>query len=105
MRDFFMQHLFHLFYDCSGISIDTRTIGEGNLFICLKGERYDANEFASQALVQGAKYVISSDPQACNEELIFYVEDTLQFLQKLAHHHRNQFNIPIIGITGSNGKT
>jgi UDP-N-acetylmuramoyl-tripeptide--D-alanyl-D-alanine ligase len=100
-----MQHLFHLFYDCSGISIDTRTIGEGNLFICLKGERYDANEFAAQALVQGAKYVISSDPQACNEELIFYVEDTLQFLQKLAHHHRNQFNIPIIGITGSNGKT
>jgi UDP-N-acetylmuramoyl-tripeptide--D-alanyl-D-alanine ligase len=100
-----MQHLFHLFYDCSGISIDTRTIGEGNLFICLKGERYDANEFAAQALVQGANYVISSDPQACNEELIFYVEDTLQFLQKLAHHHRNQFNIPIIGITGSNGKT
>lgn len=105
MRDFFMQHLFHLFYDCSGISIDTRTIGEGNLFICLKGERYDANEFAAQALVQGAKYVISSDPLACNEEVIFYVEDTLHFLQELAHHHRNQFNIPIIGITGSNGKT
>jgi UDP-N-acetylmuramoyl-tripeptide--D-alanyl-D-alanine ligase len=100
-----MQHLFHLFYECSGISTDTRTIAPGDLFICLKGDRYDANEFAAQALVQGAKYVISSDLLACNEEVIFYVEDTLQFLQELAHHHRNLFNIPIIGITGSNGKT
>ena len=100
-----MQHLFHLFNECSGISTDTRTITPGDLFICLKGDRYDANEFAEQAIAAGATYVICSDPTRCNETRIFYVEDTLRFLQALARHHRNQFKIPIIGITGSNGKT
>lgn len=100
-----MQHLFKLFYECSGISTDTRTISPGDLFICLKGDRYDANEFAEQAVAQGAKYVISSDPSICNSINILYVNDTLDFLQRLANHHRKQFNIPILGITGSNGKT
>jgi UDP-N-acetylmuramoyl-tripeptide--D-alanyl-D-alanine ligase len=100
-----MQHLFHLFYECSGISTDTRTIAPGDLFICLKGDRYDANEFAERALSAGATYVICSDRTRCNETRIYFVEDTLLFLQALARHHRNQFKIPIIGITGSNGKT
>ncbi len=100
-----MQQHFPLFYECSGISTDTRTISPGDLFICLKGDRYDANEFAEQALSQGAKYVISSDLSRCNSVNILYVDDTLDFLQALANHHRKQFNIPILGITGSNGKT
>ena len=99
-----MQQHFTLFYECSGISTDTRTISPGDLFICLKGDRYDANEFAEQALSQGAKYVISSDPSRCNTVNILYVDDTLDFLQALANHHRKQFNIPILGITGSNEK-
>ena len=100
-----MQQLFELYYSCTGISTDTRTIGQGNLFVCLKGERYDANTFAEQAIIEGAKYVISSDKQRCDGKVIFYVEDTLEFLQHLAQHHRRKFDIPIIGITGSNGKT
>ena len=100
-----MEQHFHLFYECSGISTDTRTISPGDLFICLKGERYDANEFTEQALSQGAKYVISSDEARCNALNILFVDDTLHFLQALAKHHRKQFNIPVLGITGSNGKT
>ncbi|MEY4127021.1 MAG: hypothetical protein RL737_1210 [Bacteroidota bacterium] len=100
-----MEQYFNLFYECTGVSTDTRTINKDNLFICLRGERYDANEFAQQAITNGAKYVISSDRACCNNTNIFFVTDTLLFLQQLAHHHRKQFNIPIIGITGSNGKT
>ena len=100
-----MEQYFNLFYECTGVSTDTRTINKDNLFICLRGERYDANEFAQQAITNGAKYVISSDRARCNDINTFFVTDTLQFLQQLAHHHRKQFNIPIIGITGSNGKT
>ena len=100
-----MEQHFPIFYECSGISTDTRTISPGDLFICLKGDRYDANEFAEQALSQGAKYVISSDQARCNNLNILFVDDTLHFLQALANHHRKQFNIPILGITGSNGKT
>lgn len=100
-----MEQYFNLFYECSGVSTDTRTIAKGNLFICLKGDRYDANEFAEEAITQGARYVISSDQSKCNGLNIFFVADTLLFLQKLANHHRNKFNIPILGITGSNGKT
>ena len=100
-----MEQYFNLFYECTGVSTDTRTINKDNLFICLSGERYDANEFAQQAITNGAKYVISSDRARCNDTNIFFVTDTLLFLQQLAHHHRKQFNIPIIGITGSNGKT
>ena len=100
-----MEQYFNLFYECTGVSTDTRTINKDNLFICLSGDRYDANEFAQQAITNGAKYVISSDRARCNDINTFFVTDTLQFLQQLAHHHRKQFNIPIIGITGSNGKT
>ena len=100
-----MEQHFPIFYECSGISTDTRTISPGDLFICLKGDRYDANEFAEQALSQGAKYVISSHEARCNNLNILFVDDTLHFLQALAKHHRKQFNIPILGITGSNGKT
>jgi UDP-N-acetylmuramoyl-tripeptide--D-alanyl-D-alanine ligase len=100
-----MEQYFNLFYECTGVSTDTRTINKDNLFICLRGERYDANEFAQQAITNGAKYVISSDRSRCNDTNILFVTDTLLFLQQLALHHRKHFNIPIIGITGSNGKT
>ena len=56
-----MQKLFDLFYECNSVSTDTRTINAGSLFICLSGERYDANEFAEQAIEKGARYVITSD--------------------------------------------
>jgi UDP-N-acetylmuramoyl-tripeptide--D-alanyl-D-alanine ligase len=100
-----MHQLFELFYHCTGISTDTRALEKECLFVCLKGDRFDANEFAEQAIQSGAKYVISSDRTKCDGLSIHYVENTLIFLQQLAHQHRKRHKIPVLGITGSNGKT
>ena len=100
-----MEKLYKLFYETSGICSDSRKITKDCLFICLKGENFNGNVFAESAIENGAKYVISDEQNYCNQKTIFYVENVLVFLQKLANHHRNQFSIPVIGITGSNGKT
>jgi UDP-N-acetylmuramoyl-tripeptide--D-alanyl-D-alanine ligase len=100
-----MENLFKLFYETSGICTDSRKINTDCLFICLKGEKFNGNVFADSAIESGAKFVISDERKYCNETTIFYVNDALIFLQKLANHHRNKFSIPVIGITGSNGKT
>ena len=96
---------FDLFYETSGVCTDTRNIQKDCLFICLKGENFNGNEFAEKALQAGAKYVIADEKIFQNNDNIFLVENTLLFLQNLANFHRLKFNIPIIGITGSNGKT
>lgn len=100
-----MEKLFDLFYECSVICTDTRKITPDCLFICLSGENFNGNTFANQALELGAKYVIVDDGKYIQSEKTFYVANTLKFLQKLANFHRKKFNIPVIGITGSNGKT
>lgn len=100
-----MENLFSLFYKCSGVSTDTRNIINDVMFIALKGDNFDGNEYAKQAIKKGAKFAIVDNKSYANNDNIFYVEDGLIFLQKLAEFHRNQFDIPIIGITGSNGKT
>ena len=100
-----MDKLFSLFTDTSGVCTDTRNIDDDCLFIALKGENFNGNLFAQEAIDRGAKYAIVDEKDKSNDREIFYVENGLVFLQKLANYHRNQFNIPIIGITGSNGKT
>jgi len=100
-----MEELFKLFYDTTGVCTDTRSIKANSLFIALKGDNFNGNTFASNALEAGAKYAIVDDKQYATHPSIFLVDNCLLFLQKLANHHRKQFNIPIIGITGSNGKT
>ncbi|MCX6195969.1 MAG: UDP-N-acetylmuramoyl-tripeptide--D-alanyl-D-alanine ligase [Flavobacteriia bacterium] len=100
-----MEKLFSLFYQSSGISIDSRTIEKDSLFIAIKGDRFDGNLYAEKAIEAGAKFAIVEDKSISNEINIFWVENSLLFLQKLANFHRLKFNIPIIGITGSNGKT
>ncbi|NDB35229.1 MAG: UDP-N-acetylmuramoyl-tripeptide--D-alanyl-D-alanine ligase, partial [Flavobacteriia bacterium] len=100
-----MDKFHELFLASSGVCTDTRAIFTDCFFVCLKGDRFDANTFAEEALALGAKYVISSDAHRCNNRDIYFVSDTLIFLQSLAHFHRKKFNIPILGITGSNGKT
>jgi UDP-N-acetylmuramoyl-tripeptide--D-alanyl-D-alanine ligase len=100
-----MEKLYKLFYETSGICSDSRKITKDCLFICLKGENFNGNVFAQSAIENGAKYVISDVQNYCNQKTIFYVDNALIFLQKLANYHRNQFSIPVIGITGSNGKT
>jgi UDP-N-acetylmuramoyl-tripeptide--D-alanyl-D-alanine ligase len=100
-----MEELFNLFYETSGVCTDTRAISKDCLFICLKGPQFNGNTFASQALENGAKYVIVDEHDLVKDKRIFLVENGLIFLQQLANFHRKKFSIPVIGITGSNGKT
>ncbi len=84
---------------------DSRRIVAGCIFLALKGENFDGNRFAAQALRDGASYAIVDDAQVVAGEKYLLVEDGLASLQALAHYHRKQFDIPVIAITGSNGKT
>ncbi|MBO7055575.1 MAG: UDP-N-acetylmuramoyl-tripeptide--D-alanyl-D-alanine ligase [Bacteroidales bacterium] len=86
------------------VSTDTRTILEGSIFIALKGENFDGNQYALKALEQGAVCAVVSDSSIVSDKCVV-VDDTLLFLQDLARYHRQQLNIPVIGITGTNGKT
>jgi UDP-N-acetylmuramoyl-tripeptide--D-alanyl-D-alanine ligase len=100
-----MESFFSLFYQSSGVCTDTRNIKPDSLFIALKGANFDGNEFVHQALENGARFAISSREELSDNKSIFFVEDTLLFIQNLGRFHRRKFNIPVIGITGSNGKT
>ena len=94
----------NLFLKSTGISTDTRSLQKGNLFIALSGENFNGNKFAQQAEEKGAIAVIIDDINYQSPKSIL-VDDTLNTLQNLANFHRNQLNIPIIALTGSNGKT
>jgi UDP-N-acetylmuramoyl-tripeptide--D-alanyl-D-alanine ligase len=100
-----MKEVIDLFYQTTGVCTDTRKIDKDCLFICLKGANFNGNTFAEQALKDGAKFVIVDEKEFQTNENIFLVEDALLYLQQLSNYHRLKFNIPIIGITGSNGKT
>jgi UDP-N-acetylmuramoyl-tripeptide--D-alanyl-D-alanine ligase len=100
-----LEKVYELFLDSSGVSTDTRTIETNSIFFCLKGENFNANQFAQEALEKGAKAVVVDEEQYATDPRIIYVENVLICLQLLANHHRKQFTIPFIGITGSNGKT
>jgi UDP-N-acetylmuramoyl-tripeptide--D-alanyl-D-alanine ligase len=100
-----MENLFELFYNSSGVCTDTRKIKKDSLFIALKGENFNGNLFAKNAISIGAKFAIVDEKQYADECTIFYVPNSLKFIQGLANFHRKKFNIPLIGITGSNGKT
>jgi UDP-N-acetylmuramoyl-tripeptide--D-alanyl-D-alanine ligase len=100
-----MENLYQLFLETSGVCTDTRSIKKDCLFICLKGDNFNGNTFAEQALQNGAKYVIIDEAAYKTADSIVLVNNCLEFLQKLANYHRLKFSIPVIGITGSNGKT
>lgn len=92
----------------SGVAIDTRKVRQGDLFIALRGERFDGHDFIPQALENGAKGVIISHSVNSFSDgnlAVIKVDDTLKALQDLASFHRQRYNIPIIAVTGSNGKT
>ena len=95
-----------LFSKSSGISTDTRTIKKNNIFFCLKGEKFDGNLFIDQAFHLGASFVIYDDEKLnYKSKKAIRVKNALETLQSLAKYHRSKFNIPVIGLTGSNGKT
>ncbi|MED5336287.1 MAG: Mur ligase family protein, partial [Bacteroidota bacterium] len=87
-----------------GVTTDTRRCGPGKLFFALKGERFDGNAFASEALAAGCLGAVVDDPALSGDRLL-HVEDVLTALQDLAHRHRTRFPGPVFGLTGSNGKT
>src|SRR6185312_836584 len=97
--------IYELFKKHPLISTDTRKITPGSLFFALKGDKFDANTFAAQAIEAGAAYAIIDNPKFRLNEKYILVADVLATLQDLARHHREQLTIPVIGLTGSNGKT
>ena len=100
------KDLYNYFLKSTGVATDSRQIEEGKLFICLQGDHFNGNKFAAEAIEKGASYVIVDDVEYLKEDQHYVlVEDCLKSLQALAHHHRMQFSIPVIGLTGSNGKT
>jgi len=99
--------LHQLFLDSSGVSTDTRTLQSGQLYFALKGENFDGNQYAAQALEKGAKYVVIDDkslPHASDDRYLLF-DDALTCLQDLATTHRLFCKATVIAITGSNGKT
>ncbi|MFW0714454.1 UDP-N-acetylmuramoyl-tripeptide--D-alanyl-D-alanine ligase [Pedobacter sp. N23S346] len=86
------------------ISTDTRNIIPGSIFFALKGDNFNANKFATQAIEKGAAYAVIDEVEFAGEKCLL-VDDVLSALQNLACYHREQLNIPVIGLTGSNGKT
>lgn len=99
------EGIYKLFKQCEGVCTDSRKTRKNSLFFALKGENFNGNKYAARAIDQGCKYAIADDPSVCDNEHIFQVDNSLEALQKLARYHRRQVNTPIIGITGSNGKT
>jgi UDP-N-acetylmuramoyl-tripeptide--D-alanyl-D-alanine ligase len=100
-----VENLYSLFLQHPEISTDSRQIPEGAIFFGLKGDHFDGNEFAGYAIDKGASFAIIDDFRYRIDDHCILVKNVLASLQQLANHHRNQFRIPVLAITGTNGKT
>ena len=100
-----IPHLYQLYVQSGRVSTDTRQISPGCIFFALKGPTYNANAFAEEALQKGASYVVIDEAAYAKGDQFIVVNDSLTALQQLASYHRDQLKIPVIGLTGSNGKT
>jgi UDP-N-acetylmuramoyl-tripeptide--D-alanyl-D-alanine ligase len=100
-----IEQLYPIYLEHPSVQTDTRKLRKGDLFFALKGPNFNGNLFAVQALEAGAAYCVVDEQPAVQDERLLLFPDALQALQDLAKHHREQFNIPFIAITGSNGKT
>lgn len=99
------EELYSIFKKSNGVETDTRKITPNCLFFCLTGANFDGNTFAEEAIEKGAIAAVIDNPAFAIEGKTILVENTLIALQQLAKYHRQQFQIPVLGITGSNGKT
>lgn len=100
-----IEELYKIFLSYPSVQTDTRKLKKGDLFFALKGPSFNGNLFAKQALEDGAAYAVTDEPLDFTSENVIAVNDVLATLQQLAKYHRQQFSIPFIAITGSNGKT
>ncbi len=100
-----LKQIYKLYSNSYLADTDTRNIRKGSIYFALKGEHFNGNKFAKEALQLGAAYAVIDEEKYQNEPNIILVKDVLTTLQKLANYHRLQLNLPIISLTGSNGKT
>ena len=100
-----IKELYDIFLQSAGVCTDTRTLKKNQLFFALKGENFDGNRFALQALEKGASYAVAGEDLQADDPRLIKVPDTLETLKALAAWHRRQLRIPVIGLTGTNGKT
>ncbi|MBP7767865.1 MAG: UDP-N-acetylmuramoyl-tripeptide--D-alanyl-D-alanine ligase [Prevotella sp.] len=102
-----IKELYQLYLQHPQVTTDSRDCPAGSIFIALKGESFDGNRFAKAALDQGCAYALVDEPEYADEadERIILVDDCLTAFKELAREHRRQFHIPVVGITGTNGKT
>jgi UDP-N-acetylmuramoyl-tripeptide--D-alanyl-D-alanine ligase len=100
-----IAELYDLYTQSYLVDTDTRKIRKGSIFFALKGDNFDGNEFAEEALKSGANYVVIDEEKYKTDAKTILVENVLETLQKLANFHRKQLAIPVISLTGSNGKT
>jgi UDP-N-acetylmuramoyl-tripeptide--D-alanyl-D-alanine ligase len=100
-----IKYIHSLFLKCTSISIDTRKIESGSFFVAIKGDNFDANTFAKEALEKGASFVLIDNKEYYIDDRTVLVENSLATLQELAKFHRSYLKLPIIALTGSNGKT
>jgi len=105
MNNMEIREIYNKFLSSTGICIDTRTVSDGNLFIALTGDNFNANKFAEEALLKGCKFAIIDDKDYYLDNRFILVDNSLKTLQELAMLHRSEFNIPVVAITGTNGKT
>ena len=100
-----IEQLYNIYRQYPSVQTDTRKLKAGDLFFALKGPNFNGNEFAPAALAAGSAYAVVDEAPVTPDDRIIVVDDVLTTLQQLAKYHRQQFNIPFIAITGSNGKT
>jgi len=100
-----IEHLYNIYKQYPSVQTDTRKLKEGDIFFALKGGNFNGNTFVEKALEAGASYAVIDEEQYAVFGKTVLVDDVLTTLQQLAKHHREQFTIPFIAITGSNGKT
>ncbi len=100
-----IKSLHQLFLDCNSVCTDTRKIKKNDIFFALKGDNFNGNEFSKLALEKGAKFAVIDEEEFYSNPQTILVDNVLKTLQNLANYHRNQLSIPIIALTGSNGKT
>ncbi|MFW6203210.1 MAG: UDP-N-acetylmuramoyl-tripeptide--D-alanyl-D-alanine ligase [Marinilabilia sp.] len=100
-----LEELYDVFLETGKVCTDTRALIPGSIYFALKGERFDGNRFAHKALDEGCRLAVVDEESLEDRPGLFRVPNVLEALQQLARYHRKNLRIPVIGITGSNGKT
>lgn len=99
------KELYKLYKKTYLVDTDTRKIRDGSIFFCLKGDNFNGNQFALEALSKGARFAVIDEEEYHSENKTILVDDALTALQELAIYHRKELDLPIVSLTGSNGKT